>query len=135
MLPTSHQYLIHISSNQGHISVIKKLEKHEDRDLPPYFKIVFILNCGLFHFWCWSPPHFGLFTLLGCFSKGIFWFKWVWSTICLRRGRGRKLCLKGPNETPRHLHDTNFGALNNLLQKELLIKALYTHLIVRGKRD
>ena len=40
-----------------------------------------------------------------------------------------KLCLKDPNETPRHLHITNFGALNNLLQKEFLIKALYTHLI------
>ena len=39
------------------------------------------------------------------------------------------MCVKGPNETPRHLHITNFGALNNLLQKELLIRALYTHLI------
>ena len=50
------------------------------------------------------------------------------------------MCVKGPNETPRHLHITNFGALNNLLQKELLIRALYTHVIEEGgggigKRD
>ena len=43
-------------------------------------------------------------------------------------GEGRKLCSKGPNETRRHLDITNFGALNKLLQKELLIRALFTHL-------
>ena len=47
----------------------------------------------------------------------------------------RKLCLKGRNESPRHLHNTNFGALNNLLQKELLIRALYTHLIEEGGEE
>ena len=52
-----------------------------------------------------------------------------------KRGRGRKLCLKGPNETLRHLHITNFGALNNLLQKELSIRTLYTHLIEVGERN
>ena len=45
------------------------------------------------------------------------------------------MCVKGPNETPRHLHITNFGALNNLLQKELLIRALYTHLIEEGGEE
>ena len=43
--------------------------------------------------------------------------------------------MKGPNESPRHLHITNFGALNNLLQKELLIRALYTHLIEEGGEE
>ena len=53
----------------------------------------------------------------------------------LRLGRGRKLCLKGPNETLRHLHITNFGALNSLLQKELSIRTLFTHLIEEGERN
>ena len=39
------------------------------------------------------------------------------------------------NETPRHLPITNFGALNNLLQKELLIRALYTHVIEEGEEE
>ena len=52
-----------------------------------------------------------------------------------RRGRGSKLCMRGPNESPRHLHITNFGALNNLLQKELLIRALYTYVIEEGGEE
>ena len=43
-----------------------------------------------------------------------------------------KLCLKGPNETPRHLNITNFGALDNLLQKKLLI---FTHQIGEGVEE
>ena len=43
--------------------------------------------------------------------------------------------MKGPNETPRHHHITNFGAKNNLFQKELLIRALYTHLIEEGGEE
>ena len=36
---------------------------------------------------------------------------------------------------PCHLHNTNFCALNTLLQKEILLRALYTHLIKKGERN
>ena len=58
-----------------------------------------------------------------------------YSLICLRQRRGRKLCWKDSTETQRHLHNTNFGALNILLQKEHLIRALNTPLIEEGERN
>ena len=54
----SHRYLMHISANQGHM-------KHENSNLPPYLKTVYILNCGLQDFLCWSP--LGLFILFWTF--------------------------------------------------------------------
>ena len=52
-----------------------------------------------------------------------------------RQGRGSKLCVKGPKETQRHLHITNFSAVDNLLQKELLRRALYTYVIEEGGEE
>ena len=114
------------------------------RTYPPSLRTVSIMNCWLFYFWCWSSLPFGLFIL---FALGHFYGLLLWRHIFIsmslvynlpRRGRGSKLCVKcvkGPNETPRHLLITNFGALNNLLQKELLIRALYTHLIEEGGEE
>ena len=55
--------------------------------------------------------------------------------ICLRRGRGSKLCLKGPNESLRHLQNTYSGALNNSLQNKILLRELFTHLIEEGGEE
>ena len=103
-------------------------EIHENPDLSP-------LSQNRLHFELWT---FGLSKLFGIF----FWDSPLKAysdlnefclLICLRQGRGRTLWRKGPNETQSHLYDTNFGALNNLLQKELLIRALYTHLNLGGR--
>ena len=51
--------------------------------------------------------------------------------ILPKAGEGQKTVL----EIPRHLHISNFGAQNNLMQKELLIRALYTHLIKEGGEE
>lgn len=53
----------------------------------------------------------------------------------LGQDRGRKLCMKGPNERLSTLYNTNFGDPNNVLQRKLLIRALYIHLIEKGDRN
>ena len=79
MLSIFYQYLTHISSNQGHISVIQIWEKHKNPDLPP-------LSGNSLHFELWTfwflVPLLNSLHLLGCFFKDIFWFNWVWFTIC-----------------------------------------------------
>ena len=66
--PIYHPYVM----NQGHITVIQIWKKHENPDLSTgtpalYLKIVYMLNCEVFDFWCWCPLPFGLFTLFGTF--------------------------------------------------------------------
>ena len=98
-------------------------------------KTVNIFNCGPFDFWCLSFPPFGLLKLFGQLLQRHILISMSLVYNLPRQGRGSKLCVKGPKETQRHLHITNFSALNNLLQKELLIRALYTHLIEEGGEE
>ena len=51
--------------------------------------------------------------------------------ILPKAGEGQETVL----EKPRHLYISNFGAQNNLMQKELLIRAPYTHLIEEGGEE
>ena len=48
-----------------HISVIWIWEKFKNPDPPPCLKVVYILNCGLFDFRCWSPPLLDVFHNFG----------------------------------------------------------------------
>ena len=69
---------------------------------------------------------FWTLNFLGCFSKDIFWFKWVWFTICLRQKRGAGNCAWKAQMKHRGI----FVLLILVLEtgnKELLIRELYTN--------
>ena len=99
--------------SRPYMSVIYIWEKHNNPDLPTYLKTIYILNCGLFDFCCWSP--FGLFTPFGTYFCAIRlkWHILIYQSA-LRLGRGGKLCFEVPTETPRYLHNTKQTS-NNLL--------------------
>ena len=73
MLSISHHYLNHISSNQGHISVI--WEKHENADLSPRFQNSLHFELWTFSFLVLIPsPFWTSYTFWAASLKAYFDF-------------------------------------------------------------